>query len=60
MQSELQKEIIALEVELQLGSAKELEEFKNILNMELEYGYTENLATHQANLQYLPSVEFDN
>lgn len=56
LQSELQKEIIALEVELQLGSAKELEEFKNILiqaNMELEYGYTENLATHQANLQYL-------
>lgn len=56
LQSELQKEVIALEVELQLGSAKELEEFKNILiqaNMELEYGYTENLATHQANLQYL-------
>jgi hypothetical protein len=56
LQSELQKEIIALEVELQLGSAKELEEFKNIMiqaNMELEYGYTENLATHQANLQYL-------
>jgi hypothetical protein len=56
LQSELQKEIIALEVELQLGSAKELEEFKNIMiqaNMELEYGYTENLATHQANLEYL-------
>lgn len=56
LQSELQKEIIALEVELQLGSAKELEAFKNVLiqaNMELEYGYTENLATHQANLQYL-------
>src|SRR5690606_15764155 len=56
LQSELQKEIIALEVELQLGSAKELEAFKNVLiqaNMELEYGYTQNLATHQANLQYL-------
>ncbi len=56
LQSELQREIIALEVELQLGSAKELEEFKNLMiqaNMELEYGYTENLATHQANLQYL-------
>ena len=56
LQSELQKEIIALEVELQLGSAKELEEFRNVLvqaNMELEYGYTENLETHRANLQYL-------
>lgn len=56
LQSELQKEIIALEVELQLGSAKELEAFRNELiqiNMELEYGYTENLETHRANLQYL-------
>ena len=56
LQSELQKEIIALEVELQLGSAKELEEFRNVLvqaNMELEYGYTENLETHRAKLEYL-------
>lgn len=56
LQSELQREIIALEVELQLGSSMELEAFKNLMvqaNMELEYGYTENLATHQANLQYL-------
>jgi hypothetical protein len=56
LQSELQKEIIALEVELQLGSAKELEAFRNELiqiNMELEYGYTKNLETHRANLEYL-------
>ena len=56
LQSELQKEIIALEVELQLGSAKELEAFRNELiqiNMELEYGYIENLETHRANLEYL-------
>lgn len=56
LQSDLQREIIALEVELQLGSSMELEAFKNLMvqaNMELEYGYTENLATHQSNLEYL-------